>query len=194
MSKAKQVGPNGRALKKDGTERKARTVLTPFQKAARRREQRKTEMRGIGRGILKGDEASAALLDNVGTARSQARQANVYLTDGAIDPAKVAAKVAYHERQVAIQQQKAELAQEWAERGGADLTALESLEEAVGEEIFAFMEDGDEPTAEEVAEICARHFGPEVVAALAAAGDPSNAPFASMQDEDEDEDSDSDTL
>ena len=42
---ATKLGPNGRALNKDGKERKARTKLTPFQKAQKRKESRKAEMR-----------------------------------------------------------------------------------------------------------------------------------------------------
>ena len=190
----KQVGPNGRALNKDGTERKARTKLTPFQKAQRRKEARKAEMRSIGRDILKADKKSNGLLTNVGKARAWLREAVAYST-----PEKVAERVARLQAEIDSAQAKHETAVEYLENS-ADLSALEDLEANVGEDVFAFMDDNArEPTAEETAEMCAAHCTEEVSEALADAGDPENDPFTDFrrdnaEEDSEDESDDSDNL
>lgn len=191
----KKVGPNGRALNKDGTERAARTKLSPFQKAQRRKEARKAEMRSIGRDILKADPTSKGLLANVGKARAWFREAVAFST-----PEKVADRIARLQAEIDGAQAKHETAVEYL-KNSADLSELENLEANVGEAIFDLMDEITEdrdPTAEESAVICAEYFTPEVISALADAGDPEKDPFKAHRrdsgDSAEDDGNDNDTL
>jgi hypothetical protein len=183
-------GPNGRALKKDGTERKARTVLTPFQKAAKRREQRRVEMRGIGRGILRGMDSLAAFLEGIGKVRGFNRTAAEYST-----PEKRAAKRAYFEAQIEAIEGKGEVAEAYLEQSGDTLERIEGIEEKVGEDIFQWMEDNPgEPTTAELEDIVRAHITADDIEFVEGASDPENDPFVDYRRGADSDGEDSDTL
>lgn len=170
----RKVGPNGRALNKDGTERKARTKLTPFQKAQRRKEQRAAEMRSIGRDILGAVNSLTGFRAGIGKVRGYNRTAVEFST-----PEKRADKRAYYEAQIAAIEGKGVIAEAYLKAAGDTLERVEGIEEAVGADIFAFMDEyGAEPTSDQIEDIVREHISPEDIAFVESASEPENDPFA----------------
>lgn len=186
---SRKVGPNGRALNKDGNERKARTKLTPFQKAQRRKEQRAQEMRSIGRDILGAVKSLAGFRAGIGKVRGYSRTAVEFSTEE-----KRAAKREFYEAQIAAIEGKGAIAEAYLAESGDTLARVDGIEESVGADIFEFMDDnGREPTSDEVEAIVREHISGEDIEFVEGASDPENDPFGDYRrgaDTDDDEDTD----
>lgn len=176
-------------LNKDGTPRAKRRTFTPAERAMRALLAEQKEKRMIGKKAAKADDRSSGLLENVKVVQKYVREAKKLDT-----PEKVEATKAYYQSMIDNVDRKAELAREYL-ASNPDLSALDGLYLNIGNDIWDYVaEKMENPSDDEMAEICARHFTDEVVSALEAAGDPEQDPFAEMRrnqaesDEDEDED------
>ena len=184
------VGPNGRALKKDGTERKERVKLTAIQRMAKEEEAAKNRRAGVGREVLSTVDSLAAFRSGIGKVRGYSRTAAEFNTED-----KRAAKRSWAEDYLASIEERGEIAEAYEASCGDILDRIASIEADIGTAVFAFIKDNvREPDAAEALEIASECISEEDMEFMSAASEPENDPFAKFRrDADTDTDS-SDTL
>ena len=184
-------GPNGRAVNKDGTERKARVTLSPFEKAAKARKQRENENRSLGKDILRIVPSLAGFRECIGKVRGYHRTAVEFGT-----PEKRAAKREWYESQIADIEGKGEVAETYLKQSGDTLASLDGIEARVGSDVMEFMNDNQRaPDETEMSEIVSAHITAEDIAFVESASDPDKDPFADYRrGADSDDSEDTETL
>jgi len=184
-------GPNGRALNKDGTERKARTTLSPAEKAAKARKAVRDAAKSMGADAIKHVDSLATFRGGIATVRGYLRTAAEYST-----PEKCAAKRAYFERMADMVDAKGEAARSYLDGAKDTVKSLETFEAAVGNDIMEYIDENEyEPDASESEAIVREHLSADVVSFVEGAADPELDPFLNFRRaKDTDDGEDSDTL
>lgn len=171
-------GPNGRALKSDGTERKARTTLSKEERLAKMNAQKKSLMATIGRDILAaaGNEM-AAFVSGIANFRRYVREARAYATEESR-----AARRAYFEAQIALIEAKGAAAEKYLKGAEKAAQAISDLMENIGEEVYAFNEDtGRMPGGKEITDMISSHISAEVRKIVEEANDPAKDVFHGLR-------------
>lgn len=173
----------GRAYKRDGTVRKARTQKTRDDVAADLREQRRNAQRSIGRKVLAEDEA---LSGAIGTYKAWEREAKRYGTPEAIEREREALQ-----RKMDALEDRHAAAVSFLD--GAENLDVSDAERAIGKAYLDFDdENGRGPDADETAAIVADALSDEVRERIMGAADPANDPFADFRRGASRDDSDAD--
>ena len=171
-------GPNGRALNKDGTERKARTKRTEAEIVQKLAEDRIAAHAAIGRSKLAtAGGPIAALLLAMTTFRKWVREVTKFST-----PEGLAAIREYHEAALAAIDAKAEIAQAWLPDSQATLSMLDDLPVKVGRAFERYQEDnGTFPDDEEMAAVIEGLMEGYDTSAIEARTGPDADPFAAFR-------------
>jgi hypothetical protein len=164
-------GPNGRALKADGTERKARVTLTPEEKIAQIAELEKKAYAGIGRKILASAEGFDGFISGLGTFKRWVKECKSFS-----DEDKRAARRAYYQAQIDAIDAKGEIAEDWLPGAEEAMEVISSLYSSLGEGYQALVKDG-QANPENIAAMIAANLGDPVKEIVESANDPDNDPY-----------------
>ena len=184
-------GPNGRALKKDGTERKARKTLSPAEKIAQIQEMERRAYGSIGRKILAAADTFRAFNSGLATFKKWVRDCRAYS-----DAEKREARRAYFQAQIDAIDAKGEIAENWLPGADSAIKVISDLHSSIGEGYQALVKDGN-ATPENIAAMISEHLSDEVRQIVESANDPDSDPYADYRrgsNSDENSDEDSDTL
>lgn len=181
-------GPNGRALKKDGTERKARRNLSPAEKARQIREMTQKANATIGKKVLADADGISEFSEGLAIFRKWVSDCKAVGT-----PEKRAAKRAYYEAQIAALEDKGAAAEAFLPKAEAAIEAIESLHTKIGEAYLSLMDEGN-VTPEAVSEIIQSVISEDIKAVVESANDPENDPLRNFRRGSDSESEDSDTL
>jgi hypothetical protein len=186
-------GPNGRAIRKDGGERKERRTLTPSERLAQLAQQTINARASIGRAIFGTLPGMSAFVSGIGTFRRWIRDARSYATEDA----RIARR-AYFQRQLDTIDAKGDAAEGWLPGADKAVTTISGLYQNIGEAVEEFVrKNGREPTAAEGETIVSRYLSEDVRKVVEDANDPDNDPFHDFRrdaDTEDAEDTDADTL
>lgn len=186
-------GPNGRALRKDGTERKERKNLSPLERIEAVKEIARKAYASIGRGIFGKMKGLQKFVSGIGTFRRWIREAQAFSTEE-----KRAERRAYHERQIALIDEKGRRAAAWLPGAEKAKNAISGLYASIGEAMENFVkENGRAPTDEEVSNIVGTFLSDDIRKIVEDANDPANDVFVGLRRGDDVEESnydDNDTL
>ena len=180
-------GPNGRALKKDGTERKARTKLTVAEKMAKAQEMVRNAYASAGRDILV--KCDSALNEGLAKIKGWAREATSFSTEE-----KRAAKRAFYEAKIAEIDAKGEIAEGWLPGISDALETISNLYSAIGE---GFENLGPGATDEDIREMITDLVSEDVREIIESGNNPDADPYADYRRGAREEDTsgeDNDTL
>jgi len=186
-------GPNGRAIRKDGTERKERRTLTPAERLAQLSQATINARASIGRTVFATLPDMGKFVSGIGTFRRWIRDARSYATEDARN-----ARRAYFQRQLDTIDAKGEAADTWLPGADKAISTISGLYQNIGEAFEAFiLKNGREPNPAEGSEIVNRYLSPDVRQVVEDANDPDNDPFHDFRrdaDTEDTEDTDADTL
>jgi len=186
-------GPNGRAIRKDGTERKERRTLTPAERLAQLSQATINARASIGRTVFATLPDMGKFVSGIGTFRRWIRDARSYATEDARN-----ARRAYFQRQLDTIDAKGEAADTWLPGADKAISTISGLYQNIGEAFEAFiLKNGREPNPVEGSEIVNRYLSPDVRQVVEDANDPDNDPFHDFRrdaDTEDTEDTDADTL
>lgn len=173
----------GRAFKRDGTVRKARTQKSEADIAADIREQRRNAQRAIGRKVMAEDET---LSGAIGTYKAWEREAKRYGTPEAIERERESLQ-----RKMDALEDRHAAAVEFLD--GTEGLDVSEAERAIGKAYLAFDdENGRPPEADEVAAMLADALPDGTRERILSAADPANDPFAEFRRGASRDDSDAD--
>ena len=184
-------GPNGRALKKDGTERKARRTLTAEETIAQLVEAEARAYSGIGRKILAGSDTLAGFNSGLSIFKGWVNEAK-----SVSDEDKRNSRRAYLEAQIAALDSKGEIAEEFLPGAAAAIDTINGLYSRIGREYQGLIRDGLN-TPENVSDMISAQITPEVRAIVEDANSPDNDPFHDFRrgsNSEADDSADDDTL
>jgi hypothetical protein len=187
-------GPNGRALRRDGTERKERRTLTAAERISQLAAQTEAAHASIGRSIFNKLPGMSAFVSGIGTFRRWIRDARAYSTEEAR-----AARRAYFQRQLDIIDAKGEAAEAWLPNSEKVAETISGLYRNIGNGIEAFIAKHERvPNDAEASEIISKYLSDDVKELVEKANDPANDVFVGFRrgDDDgtEDTEEDADTL
>ena len=185
-------GPNGRALRKDGTERKERKTLTPAERMLQLEEQTKRARSSIGRAVFSNLPGLSRFVSGIGTFRRWIRDARSYATEEARN-----ARRAYFQRQLDLIDAKGEAAETWLPGAEKAVNTISGLYQNIGEAIETFLKkNGREPDAKEAESIVSGFLSADVRKVVEDANNPESDVFHGLRRDDVTEDSadDDDTL
>ena len=186
-------GPNGRAIRKDGTERKERRTLTPAERLAQLSQATINARASIGRTVFATLPDMGKFVSGIGTFRRWIRDARSYATEDARN-----ARRAYFQRQLDTIDAKGEAADTWLPGADKAISTISGLYQNIGEAFEAFiLKNGREPNPAEGSEIVNRYLSPDVRQVVEDANDPDNDPFHDFRrdaDTEDTENTDADTL
>lgn len=171
-------GPNGRALKSDGTERKPRATYSGAERLAILAAQRKAAMANIGREILSaaGNEM-AAFVSGIANFRRYVREARAYATEDSR-----AARRAYFEAQIALIEAKGKAAEKYLDGAEKASEGITRLMENIGADVSAFTEkNGRMPNGKEVNEMISAHISSDLRKIVEEANDPAKDVFHGLR-------------
>jgi hypothetical protein len=178
-------GPNGRALRKDGTERKERKTLTPAERMLQLEEQTKRARSSIGRAVFTNAPGLAKFVSGVGTFRRWIRDARSYATEEARN-----ARRAYFQRQLDLIDAKGSAAESWLPNAEKAIGTISGLYQNIGEAIESFLrKNGREPNANEAEGIVSSFLSEDVRKVVEDANNPESDVFHGMRRDDVTEDS-----
>ena len=165
----------GRAYKRDGTVRKARTVKSPEQVLADLAAQEQKAQARMGQRILEGRPEMAAFMAAFGQHKTWLREAKALGT-----PEGVAKRRAALEAALATLDQKAEAAQAWLnQQAGTEAAEVFSN---VGAAYIRFTKENKRPpNEEEAANLIGQVVDTDTVATVEAAANPENDPFRAFR-------------
>lgn len=171
-------GPNGRALKKDGTERKARVSLSGSERLQKLEAQKLAMMANFGREILSAAGSDmAAFSSGIATFRGYVREARAYAT-----AENRAARRAYFEAQIALIEAKGKAAEKYLKDTEKAAKAISSLTENIGMDVAAFMENnGRMPDGKEISEMISKHISSDIRKIVEGANDPAKDVFRGLR-------------
>lgn len=181
-------GPNGRALKKDGTERKARSNFTAAEKARQIREMTLKANATIGKKVLASAEGISQFTDGLAIFRKWVSDCKAVGT-----PEKREARRAYLQAQIDALEEKGAVAEEFLPGAEAAIEAIESLHADIGSAYVELMDAGA-VTEDSVSEILQNVISDEVKQIVESANDPENDPLRKFRRGSDSESEDSDTL
>jgi hypothetical protein len=184
-------GANGRALRKDGTERKERRTLTAAERLAQLQEQTLSAHASIGRSVFGTLPGMTAFVSGIGTFRRWIRDARSYATE------KVRAeRRAYFQSQIDLIDAKGERAEVWLPKADKAVAVISGLYQNIGTAIQAFIaKNGREPTSAECESFVTQYLSEDVKKVVEDANNPDNDVFAGLRRGDTDDDTeDNDTL
>lgn len=151
-------GPNGRAIRKDGTERKERRTLTPAERILAVREANIRAHVSIGRAVFGNLPGLSAFVSGIGTFRRWIRDARSYATEDA----RIARR-AYFQSQIDMIDAKGVAAESWLPKATKAIDTISGLYRGIGEAIEAHVTtSGKEPDATETEAIVSRFLSPDV--------------------------------
>lgn len=177
-------GPNGRALRKDGTERKERKTLTPAERMLQLEEQTKRARVSIGRAVFSNAPGLARFVSGIGTFRRWIRDARAYATE----EARIARR-AYFQRQLDLIDAKGEAAETWLPNAEKAIATISGLYQNIGEAIEAFLrKNGREPNAKEAEDIVSSFLSADVRKVVEDANNPESDVFHGLRRDDVTED------
>lgn len=179
-------GANGRALRKDGTERKERRTLTAAERLAQLAAQTNAARASIGRSIFRALPGMSDFVSGIGTFRRWIRDARAYSTEEARNVRR-----AYFQRQLDLIDAKGAAAESWLP--GADKAAgtISGLYQNIGTDIEAFVKaNGREPSATEAEGMVSKYLSEDVRKIVEDANNPENDVFAGFRRDDGADDSD----
>lgn len=186
-------GPNGRAIRKDGTERKERRVLTPAERIAQLAAAAISTHTSIGRATFGTLPGMSKFVSGIGTFKRWMRDARSYATEDARN-----ARRAYFQRQLDTIDAKGDAAESWLPGADSAVATISGLYQNIGKDVEDFVrKNGREPNATEGEAIVSRYLSPEVRKVVEDANDPDNDPFHDFRrdaDTEDAEDTDADTL
>lgn len=166
-------GANGRALRKDGTERKERRTLTPAERIAALADAQKKVNASIGRSIFGSIPGMAKFVSGIGTFRRWIRDARSYATAEAR-----AVRREYYQRMLDTIDAKGAAAEAWLPKAEKAVSLISGLYQNIGQEITAFMDkNGREPTAEETEEFVTKYLSDDVRKIVEDSNNPENDVF-----------------
>lgn len=179
-------GPNGRALRKDGTERKERKTLSPAERMLQLEEQTKRARGSIGRAVFSNLPGLSRFVSGIGTFRRWIRDARSYATEEARN-----ARRAYFQRQLDLIDAKGEAAATWLPGAEKAVNTISGLYQNIGEAIEAFLKkNGREPDAKEAEGIVSAFLSADVRQVVEDANNPESDVFHGLRRDDVTEDSD----
>lgn len=184
-------GPNGRAIRKDGTERKERRTLSPQERLAQLAMQTVNARAAIGRAIFGNLPGMAKFSSGIGTFRRYIREAKSFAT-----PENREARRAYFQRGLDTVNAKGEIAETWLPGADKAVATISGLYQNIGEAVEDFVrKNGREPNAAEGEVIVSRYLSDDVRKVVEDANNPDNDPFHDFRRDADTEDSeDTDTL
>lgn len=185
-------GPNGRALRKDGTERKERASLSMAERLAKHAQEMEAAKASIGRKIFSNVENLGQFVSGIGIFRKWIRDAKSYASEDARN-----ARREYFQRQLDTIDAKGAAAEKWLPKATDAIETISGLYTKIGNDILSFTEkNGKEPSSQEVEAIIRSHLSDDVRKIVEAANDPANDVFHGLRRDDLTDDSadDSDTL
>ena len=121
-------GPNGRAIRKDGTERKERRTLTPAERLAQLSQATINARASIGRTVFATLPDMGKFVSGIGTFRRWIRDARSYATEDARN-----ARRAYFQRQLDTIDAKGEAADTWLPGADKAISTISGLYQNIGE-------------------------------------------------------------
>jgi hypothetical protein len=182
-------GPNGRALKKDGTERKARRTLSPEEKIAQLAEMEKKAFSGIGRKVLSGSEDLAGFNSGLDIFKGWVREARTVA-----DAEKREARRTYLQSQIDALDSKGAIAEDFLPGASDAIDAVNGLYSRIGKGYQTLVKSGN-ATPENVSAMIRENISDDVRDIVESANDPENDPFRDSRKDSESESSeDDDTL
>lgn len=184
-------GPNGRALKADGTERKARATLSPEEKMAQIEQLERNMYAGIGRKILAAAPNMGAFVSGLGTFKRWVRECVSFS-----DAEKRTARRAYYQAQIDAIDAKGVIADTFLPDSAAAIETINGLYSAIGEG-YQTLSKAKNITEETVGAMIADLISEDVREIVEDSNDPDNDPYADYRRGASDEDTtdeDSDTL
>jgi hypothetical protein len=179
-------GPNGRALKKDGTERKARRTLSPEEKILQLAEMEKKAYSGIGRKVLDGADSLSGFNSGLAIFKGWVREAK-----SVADVDKREARRAYLQAQIDALDSKGAIAEDFLPGAADAIESVNGLYARIGKGYQALVNSGD-ATPENVAEMIRENISEDVRDIVESANDPDNDPFRDYRRGSESEDTDDD--
>lgn len=179
-------GPNGRALKKDGTERKARRTLTPEEQIAQLAEMEKKTYSSIGKRVLAGCEDMSGFNSGLAIFKGWVREARAVA-----DEDKREARRAYLQAQIDALDSKGEIAAEFLPGAADAIDAVNGLYSRIGKGYQSLVNSKD-ATPENVAAMIRENISDDVRDIVESANDPDSDPFGEYRRGAQSEDSDDD--
>lgn len=173
-------GPNGRALKRDGTERKARITLSPAERLAKIAEDNQKAYASLGRKILSDVPGMAAFLSGLGTFRKWLRDARAYSTEDARNSRR-----AYFEAQLRMIDEKGERAVSWLPNAEKAEKALSNFAASIGKEIMEATQKGETLSVEFLQGVISSHLSDDVREIVESGNDPEQDVFHGLRRGDE---------
>jgi len=174
-------GPNGRALRKDGQERKARRTLSPEEKIAQLREMEARAYAGIGRKILESAENMAGFTSGLAIFKRWVRECK-----SVGDAEKREARRAYYQRQIEMLDAKGEAAENFLPDAEDAIAVINGLYSRIGENYQTLVKSG-EATPDNIAAIIAGEIDADVRDIVESANDPQNDPLREFRRDSEDD-------
>ncbi len=173
-------GPNGRALRKDGTERKERRTLSIGEKIEQLKQAQIRACVGMGRAIFATVPNLAKFVDGISTFRRWISDAKSYLTEEDRQ-----ARREYFQRQIDLIDAKGEAAAKWLPGAEKAISTISGLYQNIGEAIEAFIKANNrEPTHNEAEAIVSRFLSADVRKIVEDANNPENDVFYGLRRED----------
>jgi hypothetical protein len=168
-------GPNGRALKKDGTERAARRTLSPEEKIAQLAEMEAKAYGGIGKKILSGSEDMSGFNSGLAIFKGWVREARAVA-----DEDKREARRAYLQAQIDALDSKGAVAAEFLPGAGEAIEVVNGLYSRIGKGYQALVNSG-EATPDNVAAMIREQISDDVLEIVESANDPDSDPFGEFR-------------
>ena len=184
-------GPNGRALKKDGTERKARRTLTPEETIAQLAEAEARAYAGIGRKILTAADSLSGFNSGLAIFKRWVNECKSVASED-----KREARRAYLQAQIDMLDSKGAVAESFLPGAQDAIEVINGLYSRIGREYQALVKSGDTSPAS-VAEMIRGEISDDVLEIVESANNPETDPLRDFRRDSGEEDTDgedSDTL
>jgi len=181
-------GPNGRALKKDGTERKARTTLSPAEQMEKMQEQFAKVYGKVGKALISECENLSDFNSGIATFQKQVRECKAIGT-----PEKREARKAYYLEQISLLDSKGAAAEEFLPKAEQVSLALASLYSDIGKE-YQELQKAGEVSPEETEEMIVSEISEEMMEMVTEANNPEADPLKEFRRDRGEDDTEDDTL
>ncbi len=166
-------GPNGRAIRKDGTERKERRTLTPDEKLAQIEENTNKAFATIGRSLFSNAKGLEKFVSGIDIFNKWHKDAKAYGTEEARNTRR-----AYFQRQLDTIDAKGEAAEAWLPEADKAAAAISGLYQNIGNDIRVFVaKNKRQPNSAETEVIIRQYLTEDVVSVVENSNDPTNDVF-----------------
>jgi hypothetical protein len=176
-------GENGRALRKDGTERKARVVLSPAERLLKAQEDRLAAYASVGKNVFAEVKGLENFVSGIGIFRRWHREARAYATEDARN-----ARREYFQRQLEMIEEKGTRAENWLPSAENAAGIISDLYSKIGKDVESFVTDNKRmPNDAEITAIVSKYLTEDVKEVVEGANDPDNDVFAGLRAGDDNE-------